>query len=518
MKKLNKHAERAPLMVSPARRLSKLIQKPPSIYLIVLVCGLIAGLAAFAGSTLAQTNEMSVAGGDILVANCEGRAFKIERLARNKLSLECLPGANDTPQPTATATTVPPQPTEPPPTAPPPTAVPPTATPAPTNVPNPTPQPEPTTPPSGNVSFLATFDGEPASPLPWTQVSDFSNWDVTVHRRSDSLTMQGINAHHGPNCEPPPENTHYNDTYEGAVFQCKNHVMTAVNDDGYGAIYLTPNQILDFSNGKEAVVRFDVSTLKTSTRDWINIWISPYDEHLQLPLDLSVDLQGTPYNGVQIELTPEMAFVPSITRNGSTVKYQFNANGVNWWVGYDDLFTPSAMQRQTFELHISQTHLKFCLPASNFCWIDMPIQAPLTWNQGIIQFAHHSYNPTKDNSGVPNTWHWDNFQIENGIPFTIVHSDRRYVNDQANLLQMDQPAPANAHLRFAGIGKNLEVSFDGGATWQPAQKNLQGNDEYHFASYWTPIPAGTTSVMFRGSGWGNGGSWQARDITIWARP
>lgn len=518
MKKLNKHAERAPLMVSPARRLSKLIQKPPSIYLIVLVCGLIAGLAAFAGSTLAQTNEMSVAGGDILVANCEGRAFKIERLARNKLSLECLPGANDTPQPTATATTVPPQPTEPPPTAPPPTAVPPTATPAPTNVPNPTPQPEPTTPPSGNVSFLATFDGEPASPLPWTQVSDFSNWDVTVHRRSDSLTMQGINAHHGPNCEHPPENTHYNDTYEGAVFQCKNHVMTAVNDDGYGAIYLTPNQVLDFSNGKEAVVRFDVSTLKTSTRDWINIWISPYDEHLQLPLDLSVDLQGTPYNGVQIELTPEMAFVPSITRNGSTVKYQFNANGVNWWVGYDDLFTPSAMQRQTFELHISQTHLKFCLPASNFCWIDMPIQAPLTWNQGIIQFAHHSYNPTKDNSGVPNTWHWDNFQIENGIPFTIVHSDRRYVNGQANLLQLDQPAPANAHLRFAGIGKSLEVSFDGGATWQPAQKNFQGNDEYHFASYWTPIPAGTTSVMFRGSGWGNGGSWQARDITVWARP
>lgn len=518
MKKLNKHAERAPLMVSPARRLSKLIQKPPSIYLIVLVCGLIAGLAAFAGSTLAQTNEMSVAGGDILVANCEGRAFKIERLARNKLSLECLPGANDTPQPTATATTVPPQPTEPPPTAPPPTAVPPTATPAPTNVPNPTPQPEPTTPPSGNVSFQATFDGEPASPLPWTQVSDFSNWDVTVHRRSDSLTMQGISAHHGPNCEPPPDNTHYNDTYEGAVFQCKNHVMTAVNDDGYGAIYLTPNQILDFSNGKEAVVRFDVSTLKTSSRDWINIWISPYDEHLQLPLDLSVDLQGTPYNGVQIELTPEMAFVPSITRNGSTVKYQFNANGVNWWVGYDDLFTPSAMQRQTFELHISQTHLKFCLPASNFCWIDMPIQAPLTWNQGIIQFAHHSYNPTKDNSGVPNTWHWDNFQIENGIPFTIVHSDRRYVNGQANLLQLDQPAPANAHLRFAGIGKSLEVSFDGGATWQLAQKNLQGNDEYHFASYWTPIPAGTTSVMFRGSGWGNGGSWQARDITVWARP
>lgn len=509
MNKQDKYAQRLTPSASPARSLTNLIRKP-SLYIILLVGALFVGLAFFAGSTLAQTNEMTVAGGDTLVANCDGRAFKIERLTRNKLSLECLPGANSTPPPTAT--NVPPQPTEPP-----PTAVPPTATPAPTNVPNPTPQPEPTTPPSGNVTFRATFDGEPTSPLPWTQVSDFANWDVTVHRRSDSLTMQGINAQHGPNCEPP-ENTHYNDTYEGAVFQCKNHIMTAVNDDGYGAIYLTPNQILDFSNGKEAVVRFDVSTLKTSTRDWINIWISPYDEHLQLPLDFDVDLQGTPHNGVQIELSPEMAFIPSITRNGNTVKYQFNANGVNWWVGYDDLFTPSAMQRQTFELRISQTHLKFCLPASNFCWIDMPIQAPLTWDQGIIQFAHHSYNPTKDNSGVPNTWHWDNFEIENGIPFTIIHSDRRYVNGQANTIQLGQPAPANAHLRFAGIGKNLEVSFDGGATWQLAQKNLQGNDEYHFASYWTPIPAGTTTVMFRGSGWGNGGSWQARDITVWARP
>jgi hypothetical protein len=92
------------------------------------------------------------------------------------------------------------------------------------------------------------------------------------------------------------------------------------------------------------------------------------------------------------------------------------------------------------------------------------------------------------------------------------------VDSQTSVIQLGQPAPANAHLRFAGIGRNLEVSFDGGATWQLAQKNLQGNDEYHFASYWTPIPVGTTAVMFRGSSWGSGEAWQARDITVWARP
>jgi hypothetical protein len=189
-------------------------------------------------------------------------------------------------------------------------------------------------------------------------VSSFANWDVTVHRRSTGLAMQGIHAHHGPGCEQPPDNTHANDSYEGAVFQCNNHIMTAVNDDSYGVIYLTPNQIVDFANGQEAVVRFDMSTLKTSSRDWVSIWISPYEEHLQLPLDLNVDLQGVPHNGILIDLTPELAFVPSIIRNGATVKYQFGAPGVNWWVGYDDFFTPSAAQRQTFELRLSQTHLK----------------------------------------------------------------------------------------------------------------------------------------------------------------
>jgi hypothetical protein len=68
------------------------------------------------------------------------------------------------------------------------------------------------------------------------------------------------------------------------------------------------------------------------------------------------------------------------------------------------------------------------------------------------------------------------------------------------------------------LGGTWRCRLTAGLTWQLAQKNLQGNDEYHFASYWTPIPAGTTSVMFRGSSWGSGEAWQARDITVWARP
>jgi hypothetical protein len=80
------------------------------------------------------------------------------------------------------------------------------------------------------------------------------------------------------------------------------------------------------------------------------------------------------------------------------------------------------------------------------------------------------------------------------------------------------PAPANAHLRFAGIGNNLEVTFDNGVTWQPAQMQaLRQAAEEHFKSYWMPVPAGTTAVAFRGAPrWGAG--WRVRDISIWAPP
>ncbi|MFZ0544106.1 MAG: hypothetical protein WAM60_01620 [Candidatus Promineifilaceae bacterium] len=371
--------------------------------------------------------------------------------------------------------------------------------------------------PGDSPTFLESFDGDPASPLPWRQVDGFTNWDVSVHRRSTELTMQGINAQHGTDCGPPPDNTHYNDTYEGAVYQCKNHVMTAVNDSGYGAIYLTPNQLLDFSNGHEAVVRFDMSTLKTSTRDWITIWITPFEDNLQIPIDFEVDMQGSPDNTVQILLSNEQVFLPRIVRNGVTTDYHYEP-GVNWWTGYEQFLEPSAQRRDTFELRISQTHLKFCMPDYDFCWIDMDIDQPLTWNQGIIQFGHASYNPTKDGAGTPNTWHWDNFEIQNSIPFTIIKGNRRYVNANNPTIQFYSPAPSNAYLRFTAIGDNIEVSFNNGGSWEDAQKNPQGNDDYHFSSYFTPIPQGTTSVKIRGDGWGlNNEAWQARDLTIWSK-
>jgi hypothetical protein len=365
----------------------------------------------------------------------------------------------------------------------------------------------------GNVNFLATFDGDPEHPQPWQP----DDWDVTIHSRDKEnfYELTQMQAGHGPNCEPPPA-THLVSAYEDAVYICRSHVMTAIDDDGYGVIYLTPDHMVDFSSG-EAVIRFDLSTARTSTRDWVDLWISPYEDHLQLPLTSWLpDLSGEPRRAVQIEMgafNGNTIFTANVIRN-----FESTAVDGNWWVGYEEFLTPSAMQRETFELRLSHSHIKFGMPDYDFWWVDADIPG-LDWTQGVVQFGHHSYNPTKDcnNPCGPNTWHWDNLAISQAVPFTIIHTDRRFVEPGSARVNLSAPAPANAYLRFAAIGKNIEVSFDGGVTWQKAQIRPQLKyEEDKFWSYLTPIFAGATTVHFRGEPWW-GGTWMAKDITVWSK-
>lgn len=367
-----------------------------------------------------------------------------------------------------------------------------------------------------NGVFSDTFDGAPGSPTPWNPPS----WDVTVHSRDISTwdELEPMEAHHGTGCEPPgtPEAlvTHRTSSYDDAVFLCRDHVMTAINASGYGVVYLTPAALVDFS-ASTAVVRFDVSTLRTSGRDWWDIWISPFDQHVQLPLqDWLPDLNGHPLDGINLRMDfGSNRFIVSVFESG--VETQLQSFGT-----YDEVLTPDPAKRETFELRLERDSLSFGLPAYDLWWFaDEPIP-PLTWNAGVVQFGHHSYNPTKDCTGpcAPNTWHWDNVEITPSIPFTMLKADVRAVGgDLGRVVKLGAPAPEAAHLRFAGIGSDLEVSFDGGTTWEAAQTQAHSAafvDE-HFRSYWTPIPAGTTEVLFRGDDWW-GGTWRARDISVWS--
>lgn len=91
------------------------------------------------------------------------------------------------------------------------------------------------------------------------------------------------------------------------------------------------------------------------------------------------------------------------------------------------------------------------------------------------------------------------------IPFTILRADQRVVDAEAAQIRFPVPAPANAHLRFAGIGDKVEISVDGGKTWQPAVKQAQEKKRRRtFQLLLDADSTGTQSIQFRGDDWWGG--------------
>ena len=376
------------------------------------------------------------------------------------------------------------------------------------------------------VSFLETFTGAPATPTAWTS----ANWDLTVHSRDVGTwgdnDLEPMMAGHAMDCAGGNANSHPTNSYAGAIFQCRDHVMTALKAEGYGVAYMTPNNMLDFSGG-EAVIKFDISTLRASTRDFWDVWVTPYDSNLQLAGESWYpDLDGLPKNAVHIGSDAGNVMFGQVVRDHQIVQWpDFPSNNVtgDWWTGYQSFLTPDSARRDTVEIRISRTHIKIGMPQYNFYWVDADIPA-LPFDQGVVQFGHHSYNPEKacdwDGSCHAGTWHWDNVSLSPSKPFTMVKSNLRTVTGTAGTTTetLAAPAPANANLRFTAIGPNMQVSYDNGATWINAVRADAGKAyaEEHWTSYWMPIPAGITSVMFRGGQPFWGGSWWARDVSVWS--
>jgi hypothetical protein len=338
--------------------------------------------------------------------------------------------------------------------------------------------------------------------------------------------LQGMQEQHGSNCGPYPA-THFNNSYAGAVFLCNNHVMTAIDAGGYGEIVLTPDHMVDFANG-EATIRFNLSTLRTSTRDWVAIWITPFDDNLVLPIDptIRVDLQGPPKQGLAVRMDEGAGgtiFRAELINNFKGTRLPMNASK-----SLETLVAPSAIKRTTFELKISRTHLTFGVPDLGYNWVNTPL-AGLPFTRALVQLSHHSYNPTKCHPTAtlicqPDTWHWSNFYISNAVAFTLLRGDQQVVHDAApkigvaatpKLVNFPAPAPQSAFLRFAAVG-TIDISLDQGKTWTAAQRQAQLYQvAEHFSSYWMPVPAGTKNVMFRGKPF-FAGPWWVRDVAIWS--
>lgn len=373
---------------------------------------------------------------------------------------------------------------------------------------------------SGAEPWTETFDGAPASPQAWTS----PDWDIQYHTRDAPywVAPEGMAQQHGGDCSAPPM-THPASSWPGTVYQCNNHVMTALNASGYGVIYLTPNRLADWSSGP-AIVQWDMSTERLSTRDWPDLVITPWEDNQAVPListlSHGVDLQGPPRRAVHVGMdNGEGAPLLGITRNGSNTVY-----GAGWNTPALNSGIPSSVNqaatRQTFRLTLTSTSARFerlasaTAPAVVF-W-DRTF-TDIGYTSGVVQFGHHSYTPYKDGAGQPATWHWDNVTINPSIPFSMVKADRRYVTSSSQTVTLAAPAPANSYLRFAALG-TVSVSLDGGP-FVPATRQWEAQNRAEGASsYWHPVPAGTQSVRFQFStrgGWYNG-PYIAKDFGIWS--
>jgi len=376
-----------------------------------------------------------------------------------------------------------------------------------------------------------------------------ANWDVAIHGRGPSNSALPTLAQHGPTCAGyenadgslNPNGTHVVTTLADSVYICNNHLMTSLADNGYAQTTLTPNQIVDFSAGT-ATITWKMSTRHDNARDWIALWLTPFDQNLLHPFTDAVDLQGPPKNAVDI-VEQGCCYSPTANPWGGSkfsvfeiLNFVFNQNagfsaGLQTSVEQTIAGLTPSNTRSQFELDISTTHIRFGIPAANVWFIDNNFPTPLPFNQAIFQINHDSYDPCKDqgsnltNPCKADTWHWSDVTINPAIPFTMLHGDQRSFDASSNgaVAVNFQAAPAGSMLRFEEAGAGLQLSFNGGASWIAPQVQQQNNAQYYsgpldlnrFTAYWQPVPAGTTSVLFKGVRWYAGPAW-VRDAAMWS--
>lgn len=405
--------------------------------------------------------------------------------------------------------------------------------------------------------YLETFTLDTPVPTPYRP----PGFDVSVIG-SQNDTIESMWAEHGPDCSAPedqwpggapnPAFNHYISTVRETVFSCRDHIMTAING-GYGATYLTVPALMDWSQGP-ARFEWDMSTQRTSSRDWMDVVIQPFEPGFEGPMALNFQDFHTPHDVIQLELqgggnvwAPQVmldAPAPGCG-NGSYWKGQryycrFQFDGYNSW---DRMLaakglTTSAARRDHFMIEVTSTHLKMGFRASPNdpyrYWVDTDIPGgPLRWSAGVTQLNQRAYNPLKGCGAIgvgepghppdgwvddgthkcrAGTWHIDNMQIAPYLPFTIIPGVRRIVMP-GGTVTFPVPAPANSFIKAAGAWSDTQYSIDGGKIWGTMPIVGPKAPPEIGDSYWLSIPEGTQTIMFRGTD----PRWAMQDIYIYSR-
>ena len=372
-------------------------------------------------------------------------------------------------------------------------------------------------------TFTETFDGSPTAPVP------FASTSVAVTRTERNLTGDTVEpahpASHGPDCAGPPA-THTNSgSRADSVFQCRDHVMTSISGTPYGAVYLTPAAMVDWSSGS-AKVSWRMSTGRSSARDWIAVDITPWVNVLDVPAGPVVDndLNGAPLNAIHIEMDLFTdRITPEIYIGGARIFY--NESNV---IPYTNVVTPDNARRDLFELEILPSKLTLKLNGT-IIMIGDGITAPFT--SGMVQFSHHAYSPGKgctsqaaiinpcvdgDDIASSNTWHWDDFVISPAQELEFIQATEDF--STGGTIHLPSVTKANSKLRFNAIGR-VELSWDGINFFDaPIQPGNQERDPFHVSNYWVDVPAGLSQFDVRLSldGPYPSGMLHGKDFTVWS--
>lgn len=365
-------------------------------------------------------------------------------------------------------------------------------------------------------AFVETFDGSPAQP----QAFGSPRWAMQPHHRNLTGDFDGApealpphTAGHGADCAPPPA-THAHPAAPalGHVYQCRDHVMTSLLGDPYGAIYMTPAALADWSGGS-TVIAWSQSLTRSSAREWTCVTITPWGDHMALPATRIIDndLNGPPAHSITVCMD---LFTDRITAGATGVSY--DGGCFSWGCeayressvrAFSSVVVPDAARRDRFELTITGRTVTLRMPDYGATIYRGERDSDLPWASGTVQLEAHSYSPDKGCSpqGGPSvtgdcslgTWHFDDVRIEPAQPLTLIQGDSFVLRPGSAHVNFSAPAPAGAKLRFSAVG-TVDVSFANGAVGSFARAVPQGGmgDELHASSYWLDVPAGTRSADF----------------------
>lgn len=290
------------------------------------------------------------------------------------------------------------------------------------------------TPPQ-QTGFVETFDGAPAAP----QIFSSARWillprpgDGLVTNHDGTIYWGDVEAGHGPHCESPMDPTNPNHIIPGSprfnvdplgdfqayhapgggqqqgIYTCNNHMMTTVKD-GRGAATFMPRYGLDWSDGHQQVVQFDVSPYAFA-RAWWELYIAPIDE---FTLDTAIlsehAITFSPLGMKQISGYHPLPW----PGNGN----QYHSAGFDYCGQTHDPACNDLTVRRQFKITFDSTSWRIDITGATAFTFAGTWPKALDFTTGALGFSHWTYNPTKDD--IPPgyyTYHWDNVVFDGPRP------------------------------------------------------------------------------------------------------